>query len=256
MRLTANEMKYLFQLKFNSLFEFSAPAYDDRQISELLTEAQFRVFLRRYNPFGNKYIKGAESDEQRKRDLEQLIRAGLYTSNGDPIPDGVSEIFQSDVQGGVHPNGIFFDMPDDFLYALEEAVKLEDSTIESIVVPVTHDEYLANINNPFKKPYKRAVWRMEISRANHFDSGEEDSSTSKRTEIILPSGEAIEYYRLRYLAYPPNIVCNEYEPEKQKHCILDGSLHRDIVDEAVSMAKAAVNPEEYQIGLSEQDRSN
>ena len=40
------------------------------------------------------------------------------------------------------------------------------------------------------------------------------------------------------------------------HCILDGSLHRDIVDEAVSMAKAAVNPEEYQIGLSEQDRSN
>ena len=33
MRLTANEMKYLFQLKFNSLFEFSAPAYDDKQIS-------------------------------------------------------------------------------------------------------------------------------------------------------------------------------------------------------------------------------
>ena len=44
MRLTANEMNISFQLKFNSLFEFSAPAYDDRQISELLTETQPECF--------------------------------------------------------------------------------------------------------------------------------------------------------------------------------------------------------------------
>jgi hypothetical protein len=71
--MKANEMKFSFQLKFDSLFEFSAPAYDDRHISYLLTEAQFRVFLSRYNPMADKYRKGFEGDEQRRRDLEQLI---------------------------------------------------------------------------------------------------------------------------------------------------------------------------------------
>ena len=67
-------MKFSFMMKFESLFEFNAPSYDDRQISYLLTEAQFRVFIKRYNPLANKYQKGFEADEQRRRDLEQLIK--------------------------------------------------------------------------------------------------------------------------------------------------------------------------------------
>ena len=62
-------------------------------------------------------------------------------SNGDPIPDGVSEISESDIQTEFIPMAFSLTCRMIF-YALEEAVKLEDSTIESIVVPVTHDEYL------------------------------------------------------------------------------------------------------------------
>ncbi len=72
--MTATEMKYNFMLKFNSLFEFSAPAYDDRQISWLLSEGQFRVFIRKFNPQSLMAGGGFEMDEVQRRDLEQLIR--------------------------------------------------------------------------------------------------------------------------------------------------------------------------------------
>ena len=331
--MESNSMKFNFQLKFDSLFEFSAPAYDDRQISYLLTEAQFRVFIKRYNPLGNKYQKGFEADEQRRRDLEQLIRpatvsgqfntgsitytctwvtangittvtviAGGDIENTVGLNDGqtitgtgigpagattintiknvisitqftleavsstatqavgttlTSGLGKSAAQGGVHPNGIFLDMPSDFLYAVEEAAQILTTptrTTESWIRPVKHDEYLANINNPYKKPYKDLVWRMDISRSQ-IAEGTLISSSSKRSELILDTSSSLDYYRLRYLSTPPAIVVDEFEPENQRHCVLDETLHREIVDEAVLIAQAAAQKESYQIGVAEQQRS-
>lgn len=254
--MTANEMKFNFQLKFDSLFEFSAPAYDDRQISYLLTEAQFRVFIRRYNPLANKYQKGFEADEQRRRDLEQLIKPAFYDSDEMAVPeDGVEEISLSTEQGGVHPNGVFMDMPSDFLYSVEEAVKLTDEPTEAWVKPVRHDEYLANINNPYKQPYKDLIWRMDISRFQHA-AGTATAASAKRTELVLPEGYTLDTYRIRYLATPPGITVDEFDPSNQAHCILDETLHREIVDEAVIIAQAAVKPDMYQVGVSEQERND
>jgi hypothetical protein len=318
--MTGNDMKFSFQLKFDSLFEFSAPAYDDRHISYLLTEAQFRVFIKRYNPMGNKYQKGFEGNEQRRRDLEQLIKpasisgssvTGAITYAGTTvintkiitIPLGTRGLIPgiaitgtnipalstitdisgpttivisanatatgattltsgmglSSSQGGVHPIGIFLDLPNDFLYAVEEActLKIEGGsarTVESWIKPVRHDEYLANINNPYKKPYKDLVWRMDMSRAVHAD-GTDIMSSSKRTELIIPTGYDLVEYRTRYLAMPPAIKVDEFDPTQQKHCVLDETLHREIVDEAVAIAQAAVKKEEYQIGRAESQQS-
>lgn len=251
--MTANEMKFAWQMQFDSLFELPSPAYDDRQISYLLTQAQWQVFLKKYNPFGNKYQKGFEADEQRKRDLEQLIRPALYDSVN-PVPSDVSEISESSSQNGVHPNGIFLDLPSDFLYAIEEAATLQSNLVESWVKPIKHDQYLANINNPYQQPYSGLIWRMEISRQTQPEGT--TSGTSKRTELILPEGESLDKYRMRYLASPPDIVCDEFRPVNQRHCILDESIHGDIVKEAVILGKLAVNPETYQLEVAEQQRNN
>ena len=255
--MTANELKFSFQLKFDSLFEFSAPAYDDRHISYLLTEAQFRVFIKRYNPLGNKYQKGYEGNEQRRRDLEQLIKSVSIT--GTDVTSG-AVLGKSASQVGVHPKGVFLDLPVDYLYAIEEACILKHTstgavprTVESWIKPVRHDEYLANINNPYKKPYKDLVWRMDIARQTQADGS--TTATAKRTELILPSDYSLVSYRSRYLSMPPAIVVDEFEPANQKHCILDESLHREIVDEAVAIAQAAVKKEEYQIGRAESQQS-
>ena len=258
--MTSNEMKFSFQLKFDSLFEFSAPAYDDRHISYLLTEAQFRVFIKRYNPLGNKYQKGFEGNEQRRRDLEQLIKSAEI--KGDTITAG-NVLGKSTDQTGVHVNsnvqGVYLDLPSGFLYAVEEAATLKlvggtDRTVESWIKPVRHDEYLANINNPYKQPYKDLVWRMDMSRLQNAD-GTSIQATSKRTELIYPKTYTLSKYRVRYLAMPPSIVVDEFEPSNQKHCVLDETLHREIVDEAVAIAQAAVRKEEYQIGRAEAAQS-
>lgn len=316
-------MKFNFQLKFDSLFEFSAPAYNDDQISSLLTEAQFRVFITKYNPLGNKYKKGFEYDEQRRRDLDQLIKPALlagynnaeylatFNTSGtttiviadivdlfvpsmqivgtvgkigilntiesvvldndpitptttitltNPTTDGettdtfkiVSSISSS--QLGVHPDGVFFDLPEGFLYTIEEAIGLKEGVVaipkETWVIPVKHDEYLANINNPYKKPYKDLAWRMDISRQV---SGED--ATPQRSEIITDGIYDINYYRMRYLSVPPNIVVDEIDPDNQVHCILNKTLHRDIVSEAVVMAQAASQKEAYQVGVAEKNRA-
>lgn len=247
--MTANEMKYNLLLFFDKLFEYGAPAYDDRQISAILNKAQTRVFKRHYSPLANAYKIGFEGNEQRRRDLEQFIASAEYDSEAVEPVEGV-DIIESPTQTGAHLNGVFYDMPSNFLYAVEESLVTADSTPEEVnIVPVRHDEYRANIRNPYKKPYKNLAWRMDYSRETH-RSGTDDAS-QKRTEIIT-DGAAILYYRVRYLIIPSEIVVDEVTAVNQRHCILDETLHDEIIDEAVKIAKASVMPETYQIADKEQ----
>jgi hypothetical protein len=239
--MLANEMKYNFLLWYDKLFGMAAPAYDDRQVSAILTKAQLRVFKRYYMPNRNRFGEGFESTQKRRTDLEQFIR------NANPA--------LSANQIGVHPNGKFYDMPADFLYPVQESLITNLSTPDEItVIPVRHDEYNANIKNVYKRPYKNLAWRMDYSRADHGEDGGDAMTgrTAKRTEIITDAASSILSYRVRYLINPPAIVCDEITPASQRHCILDETLHDEIVDEAVKIAKAATAPEEYQIADKEQ----
>jgi len=255
--MLANEMKFAFMLKYDAMFEFAAPAYDDRQISWLLTAAQNRVFLDKYYTPSNKYQMGFEANEKRRRDLEQLIKQAKWTapSTSDPI-DSLSKITVQPSEG--HPNGVFFELPEGFLYAIEETAKLKIGLTtgrEIPVKPVTHDQYIANINNPFKKPYANLVWRMDYSRAIYAEGDDIDASR-KRTELIHPEGYTVDQYRLRYLKSPSAIVVDEFDPTNQKHCELDETLHDSIVDEAVKIAKASVKQNEYAIADKEKQDSD
>lgn len=239
--MTANEMKYNLLLFYDRMFEYAAPSYDDRQISAVLTKAQLRIFKRFYMPNRNKFGEGFEDNEKRRRDLEQFIQNASISDGG--ISTSISQV-------GAHPNGTFFDMPGDFLYAAEEALVTSTSNGEEItVLPIRHDYYRANIRNPYKRPYSNLAWRMDYSRQTHGE-GTTDG-TPKRTEIIT-DGATITDYRVRYLTSPPDIVVDEVNPLNQVHCILDVVLHDEIVDEAVKIIRAATTPETYQIADKEQ----
>ena len=254
--MQANEMKFNFMLKYDSMFEFAAPAYDDRQISWVLTSAQNRVFLDKYYTPSNKYGLGFEADEKRRRDLEQLIKDASWTSPS----TSVNGLQPSATQTGVHPNGRFFDLPANFVYAIEEAVITDAIPNKEVPVkPVTHDIYLANVNNPYKQPYANLVWRMDYSRQVDAEGDPNDGgtvATAKRTELITAPGATITKYRIRYLRMPSAIVVDEFDPTNQKHCVLDETLHETIIDEAVKIAKASVKPQEYQIADKEKADSD
>lgn len=239
--MTANEMKYNLFLLYDKAFEYAAPSYDDRQASTFLTKAQNRIYKRRYMPNRNRFNEGFENSEQRRSELQQLIKNSVLSL--------------SDTQTGVHPNGKFYDLPDDFLYAIEESLVTNVSSPDEIkVLPVTHNYYRANIKNPYKKPDAELAWRMDFSREDYGEDGGDayTDRTPKRCEVIVPNSTTISTYRLRYLMQPPAIVCDELDPSNQRHCILDESLHDEIVDEAVKIAVAATTPEVYQISDKEQ----
>lgn len=72
--MLANEMKWAFLVKYDKITNLVSPGYDDREISYILNEGQDRVFKSLYNPLGNKYQQGFEFNEQRRRDLAELVR--------------------------------------------------------------------------------------------------------------------------------------------------------------------------------------
>lgn len=310
--MTAAEMESLFRLKFDGLYEFTAPDISQEMIGSILTDAQSRVILRKYNP--NQESPGFESSEAIRRDLEQLLRHGKidllnqsyrfsgsvsigsktitvddYPSSvilGDKIyansaifDDGeaivtdlvdsstfkvdraakatsttfnITTHFYPDSNEDIHPNGIPVRLPSNFMFAAEEATLLYQivgggnvvHSRESIVRPVTHDEYTININNPYAKPYKDLIWRMDTN-------GKSLNVNNKRTELILPSGYSLKYYRLVFVCQPPAIVCGDSPVD----CILNENIQREIVAEAVVIASAALKQENYQINTNEVNRS-
>lgn len=240
--MIANEMCFEFLVGYDKVASLSAPGYEDEEISVLLSQAQERYIKTRYQPLGNKYRKGFEQVEKRRIDLSELIR-------------NYEVMTPSTDQTNVMRNGTLYDLPADFFLAIEGDVvtnqancgqsanlHLSTDTLNSYteyirvpVKPISHDEYIVNVNNPFKKPYcdtglnEGLVWRLEYSRETLY-------TNPKRHELITDGTFGIMGYHLRYLRKPNDIVCDFVTTANQVHCELAESTHREIVDIAITIA--------------------
>jgi len=218
--MTANEMADRWELSFDKITNSDSPGYEDSEISIILTKAQERFFFQNYAGT-NKLAEGFEETEKRRKDLSELTsNAELSTPSTD--------------QNGVVPNGVFYDLPDNFIYAIKEEVTIasEDECVSGNrikVKPITHDEYTINIDNPFKKPYDELAWRLDFSR-------ETVNTNPKRHELITDGTYTISTYHLRYLRRLPEIAVDRDTPANQINCILDEITHERIIDLAVEIA--------------------
>jgi hypothetical protein len=151
-----------------------------------------------------------------------------------------------------------YNLPTDFYLAVEEAAKTAEKSTEAKVVPITHDFYIQNVENPYKQPSKDVIWRMLFSRKDYGEDGGDAFTglTPKRTELIVrdKANYPITAYRLRYLMSVPDIVVDRLVEANQRHTLLQELIY-DIIDEAVAMATAATKPEEYQIAINEKKES-
>ena len=238
--MTANEMSFEFQVGADVVASDGAPGYTDEEIGILLTKAQERFVKQKYTSKGNKYFKGFEGSEKRRKDLSELIRTANLTN---------ADLSASQVD--VHRNGFFYDLPADMLYSVSEIVTtdIEDCSVVGTtplltqieVQPVTHDEYNININNPHKKPYNKLVWRLDYNSDEH--------------ELITDGSYGITGYQIRYLKKPTSIIVDNTIPINQIDSELDSSTHREIVDEAIKIAIGITKPDEYQIKAAENQQS-
>ena len=228
--MTTAELELLFLRLYDKVTNLAAPGYNQDEIQTFLNKAQLQIVKQRYNYKGNKYREGVEATEKRRKDLSELVR-GVNISASSNNSD----------QTGVFPNGVFFDLPTDFLYTLVEEVTIShtDTCYDGDrikVKPITHDEYTANLNNPFKKPDPSTVWRMDFSHDTV------NGTDALRHEIITDATTTITTYHVRYIKIPTDIdLVNSVTSE------LHEAMHEEIVDVAVRIATGITDPQSYQV---------
>lgn len=245
--MTANEMKYEFEVLFDKIASFSSPGYTDQEVQLFLTKGQHIFVKEGYNPFNS-----LDKNARRRREFVELKRNYSTTS-------------QSSLQTGVHPNGYFYDLPTDFMLPLKEEVTISskdtngnvtNACIEGIripVKPITEDEYNVQKFNPFKKPEAKGfstdfAWSLEFHQNNNV----------KRTEIITDGNFTISEYHLRYLKEPVEIIpfTGDGSTSAMQNCELDELAQKEIIDIAVRIASGATVAQEYQIKINEEQLNN
>jgi len=233
--MTNSEFKNAFLISYNAIASNSAPGLDDFEISHYLTVAQLEIVKNYYDALSNRKQKGFESTEKRRTDLKELVLNYKTTDNL------VLNI-------GLENNSKFFIIPNNTFLIVQETAKLSssDNCVNgniSNIKPITHDEYNIQKHNPFKKPDKDTLWRLNISKHDN----------NQIVEIISPYD--ISEYQMRYIKYPNPIILTDLDiafPSDnlsidgitdETQCELNQSIHREIIDRAVELALRDYKPQ-------------
>lgn len=231
--MNANEMLDAIRVGYDAMYSLSAPGFEDPAYSILLTKAQFIFVRRTLVAKNNRNQEGFEETEVRNQGLAALIKDGLEN----PDPPSVSSS-----QTGALPTEVFWNLPEDFMYAIMEGAttdkpdcsKTTTSYRRIAIKPISHNEYYQNFYNPFRKPwtdgYDGLVWRIAYS----------PNGGIKRHGLITDGTFTVTEYHLRYLKIPTAIKVDTNDPTNQISCELAASTHEAIVQIAIKLLASAV----------------
>ena len=209
------EISNEFDYAYNNSFSFSAPPINGYEKSIALTQAQEDIVLAKAAVF--------EKDERVREQLRNLVVSKII--------DFDSVLNSSMVSLKFHTNSKFLEVPADVWFLLSEYINDQVR-----VIPVTHDEFNINKNNPFKKPNANKAWRLDIANTVGSDN---------IREIIYPG--VVSTYTVRYLKKPTPIILESLTPYQRTidgltaatGCVLSTEIQRDIIELAVKKAKLA-----------------
>ena len=168
-----------------------------------------------YDAYIEDWYKIFETSEAARKRLNPLV--GYYAT-------GTSV-------AGAHTNGRYFTIPSNVKYILQEEATLsytnchgEPAVYVAEVKPVKLDYYNKHKRNPFKKPYLKLVWRLDIGGG------------IKQHELIHGSDvNSITQYQITYLANVAAITLLSGTPQTSS-VVLSEEFHEEIVDRAIEVA--------------------
>lgn len=241
--MDSNTMANELELRLDRSDSFGSPGYEDFELSSVLTEAQEQYVKKFISELNNRKLQGFEETEIRSQGLSALIKRGASLS-------------ASASQTDVIPNGKFFDLPADFMYAIYETAVIDkvicntETFMDVTVRPISHDDIARLVRNKYKKPYYKdygvgMVWRLVYSR---FTDGIDPAvaATSKRHQLITDGTFNVTGYSISYLKNPDAIVVDRTTPANRRNCILDVSTHNTIIDIAVDLMMNRVKEQKLQ----------
>lgn len=227
--MTTQEFSSEFDILYNNIMSNAAPGLDEYEKSVFLTKAQEEILKNYFNPKGNKYQEGFDDNEKRQIDFSSLVTAITIPS------------YSSSQYIKIDDRSLLFLMPNDMLFALNEVCEITENNINRLVnvVPISFIEYSRLISKPYKRPLKNQCWRLISS----------SSEKNRVFELILPFGSIVPgSYRIRYISRPAPIILVDLSTEypglsingitSVTECELDSSIHYEILQRAVELAKS------------------
>lgn len=197
--------------------ESMALEFDEYEKSMFLTKAQEAVIVSLYN--GNLIGSSFEKTEELRRYLSDLVKT--YSTTEEVKGEGLTK------------DSHFFNIPSDTWFITYEAVVSQDESLGCAkgsimeVVPITQDELHKTKENPFRRPNKRRVLRLDV----------------EGSKVELISAFDISQYQMRYLSKPDPIILIDLpdglsidKETKETNCKLNPAIHRVILEMAVSLA--------------------
>ena len=229
--MTATEFSDQFDVLYNNVMSNAAPGLNEYEKSVFLTKAQDEIVKNYFNPKGNKYQEGFDGNAKRQIDFSKLI------SHATVVLAASQTSFDARAQVGTLPTGI--------LVVINEVVSLASGATPKgtrQVIPITYEEYTRLMSKPYKEPLKNQAWRII--------TGQTTGATS--VELIINNNDMsfTKTYKLRYVRKPNPIVTANLASAVgdgvsvdgtavQTQCELDPSIHQEILQRAVELAKAA-----------------
>ena len=226
--MTTQEFSNEMDIQYNNVMSNAAPGLDEYEKSVFLTKAQDEIIKNYFNPQGNKYKEGFDASPKRQMDFSSLV---VTTSPA---------TFSSNTFVKFDDRSILFQMPLDILFVLNETALCKVDNVERTVsiIPITVTEYTKAMSKPYKQPLKNQAWRLFQATG---------SGVNYISEVIIKQGATLTNYRLRYVRMPPPIILTDLKDlhltikgiDSVSECQLHPSIHSEILQRAVELAKAA-----------------
>lgn len=224
--MTNQEFSNEFDILYNNISSGQAPGLSEYEKSVFLTNAQDNLVLELVtgkNALGESF----EKTEELREYLTDIVKTASLSPREDSSTIKISS------------KSTLFTKPTNLLVIVQESVMFSDSNCSNLnieVVPVTHDEYSRIIKNPFRKPSKNKVLRLNVG-----------------SNLELVSEYEIANYTIRYISMLEPIILEDLPLDEDENpilsikgistkteCILNPALHEAILSRAVQLAKATM----------------
>lgn len=229
--MSPTEFSDRFDVLYNNIMSNAAPGLNEYEKSVFLTKAQSEIIKNYFNPSGNKYREGFDQSPKRQIDFSMLMKSVK-------LAKGTSEV-QYDVRSDS------FKYPSDiFIIVNESLLIVRDSKTVGVrqVIPIAYDEYMRLMSKPFKEPLKSQAWRLITGVSNNLSVAEIIPNNNDRKD-------SERFLQVRYVKKPRPIIVADLDQTlgdvtidgeyKAMTSELDPSIHEEILQRAVELAKAS-----------------
>ena len=230
--MTTTEFSLEFDILYNNIMSDTAPGLNTYEKSVFLTKAQEELIKNYFNPKGNKYLEGFDGSAKRQTDFSNLITV-------EPLSAETGTMIKQH-----EDSSAVFKIPEKLMLFIQEYLKVETGNTTRVlqVIPLRHDEYMRLMMRPFHYPPRNQAWRILGNSQNS------ETEVERYVEVVYHLGETLpsNSYVITYVRKPNPIIIEDLVGGvsidgviEQSECELNEEIHREILQRAVELAKAA-----------------